>query len=125
MRLLIAPIKRSRLLTSSAPDLRYAGSLTYPFDPAALRVDSTTGYLYHPSPLSRRTKRSHFGPYSLLRSSLVLEHLSESLELEADPAAGGSYEFEGERYRLTSLQSGDIWRRLDEASEAALEAGIP
>ncbi|BGP52900.1 hypothetical protein JCM8202v2_000457 [Rhodotorula sphaerocarpa] len=92
-------------------DLRYGGTLTRPFDPASLRVDASTGYLFHPSPVGRRTKRSRVGPFSLLRSSLVLENFADSLEL--DDHGGGSLEFDGQRHRIEPLQPGDIWRRQD------------
>lgn len=98
----------------SAPraELQYAGSLSYPFDPAALRVDTATGYLFHPSPKSQRSKRlPHAGPYSLLRSSLVLEHFGPSLELDMGPGGGGSFEYQGGRFRIEPLQLGDIWPR--------------
>lgn len=93
-------------------DLRYAGSLSLPFDPAALRVDISTGYLFHPSPVSRRSKRSQIGPYSLLRSSLVLDHFGPSLELDSGTGGGGSFEWSGERWRIEPLQEGDLWRRV-------------
>ncbi|GAA5980643.1 hypothetical protein JCM10908_001719 [Rhodotorula pacifica] len=94
-------------------DLRYAGSLSMPFDPASLRVDPSTGYLFHPSPVTQRTKRSHTSPYSLIRSSLVLEHLASSLELDSgsERGGGGTYEFAGKRFRIEPLQEGDVWRR--------------
>lgn len=95
-------------------ELRYAGSLSLPFDPQALRVDTASGYLFHPSPTSSRRRRnapSRYGPYSLLRSSLVVEHFAKSLEL--DERGGGTFEYKGERHRIEPLQEGDVWRRQD------------
>ncbi|BGP12709.1 hypothetical protein JCM10213_008847 [Rhodosporidiobolus nylandii] len=93
--------------------LTYAGSLSTPFDPFSLRLDPSSGYLFHPSPLPRRAKTglSPYGPYSLLRSSLVLERFSDGLELDEDK--GGSFEYEGRRYPIALLRDGDVWRRQD------------
>ncbi|GAA5926326.1 hypothetical protein JCM3775_000986 [Rhodotorula graminis] len=96
-------------------ELRYADSLSLPFDPQALRVDAATGYLFHPSPAGSRRRRdapSRYGPYSLLRSSLVIEHFAKSLELDEE-GGGGTFEYEGEAYRIEPLQDGDVWRRQD------------
>ncbi|GAA5821823.1 hypothetical protein JCM10212_003232 [Sporobolomyces blumeae] len=101
-----------------------AGSLSTPFRPDALRVSPSTGYLFHPSPppppASRRSALpstgSRYGPYSLLRSSLVLEHIADSLALDDNDAGsngGGSYEFDGKRYQIEALQADDVWRRID------------
>ncbi|GAA5914225.1 hypothetical protein JCM8208_001525 [Rhodotorula glutinis] len=95
-------------------ELRYAGSLSLPFDPQALRVDAVSGYLFHPSPTSSRRRRhapSRYGPYSLLRSSLVIERFAKSLEL--DEEGGGTFEYEGKRHRIEPLREGDVWRRQD------------
>ncbi|GAA5896596.1 hypothetical protein JCM5296_004185 [Sporobolomyces johnsonii] len=94
-------------------ELVYAGDLTVPFDPTSLRVDSLTGYLFHPSPTPGRArdKVSPYGPYSLLRSSLVMERFSHSLEL--DDERGGSFEYEGKRYDIGVLKEGDVYRRQD------------
>ncbi|BGP28826.1 hypothetical protein JCM10296v2_000562 [Rhodotorula toruloides] len=96
-------------------ELHYGGSLTAPFDPAALRVDPTSGYLFHPSPIpSRRraaSEASRYGPYSLLRSSLVLEHFANSLEFDDD--GRGSFGYREQRFDLAKLEDGDIWRRVD------------
>ncbi|GAA6001901.1 hypothetical protein JCM10207_002370 [Rhodosporidiobolus poonsookiae] len=94
-------------------ELVYAGGLTSPFDPSSLRVDPSTGYLFHPSPIPRRARdgKSPYGPYSLLRSSLVLERFSHSLDL--DEKGGGSFEFDGRRYEIGTLRSGDVWKRQD------------
>ncbi|GAA5876313.1 hypothetical protein JCM3774_003720 [Rhodotorula dairenensis] len=92
-------------------ELRYAGSLSHPFDPAALRVNAATGYLFHPSPVSGRSNRAHAGPYSLLRSSLVLEHFGPSLELDTGTEGGGSFEYRGRRFPIKPLQEGDVWPR--------------
>merc|ERR1711939_97222 len=97
-------------------ELQYSGSMTMPFDPRALRVDPATGYLFHPSPLPPRTRRrqdapSRYGPYSLLRSSLVIEHFAKSLELEEEEGGGGTFEYAGEQPRIEPLQGGDVWRR--------------
>lgn len=100
----------------SCAELQYSGSMTMPFDPRALRVDPATGYLFHPSPLPPRTRRrqdapSRYGPYSLLRSSLVIEHFAKSLELEEEEGGGGTFEYAGEQHRIEPLQGGDVWRR--------------
>lgn len=96
-------------------ELHYGGSLTSPFDPTALRVDPKSGYLFHPSPNpSRRraaTEPSRYGPYSLLRSSLVLEHFASSLDYDDD--GRGSFAYRGKRFNLAKLGEGDVWRRLD------------
>ncbi|GAA5835200.1 hypothetical protein JCM11251_006642 [Rhodosporidiobolus azoricus] len=91
-------------------DLLHAGVQPFPFDPSSLRLDPATGYLFHPSPIPRRSKtgESPYGPYSLLRSSLVLEHFSDSLELDEN---GGSYAFAGKRYSIGRLREDDVWRR--------------
>ncbi|GAA5887641.1 hypothetical protein JCM6882_001479 [Rhodosporidiobolus microsporus] len=88
-------------------DLAYGGAQTLPFEPSSLRLDPSTGYLFHPSPVPRRSKTgiSPYGPYSLLRSSLVLERFSDSLELDED---GGSYDFEGKRHSIGRLAAGDV-----------------
>lgn len=62
--------------------------------------------------MSKRSKRSHIGPYSLLRSSLVLDHFGPSLDLDPGSGGGGSFEYSGERFRIKPLQEGDLWRRL-------------
>ncbi|GAA5918322.1 hypothetical protein JCM1841_002170 [Sporobolomyces salmonicolor] len=94
-------------------ELVYAGDLHVPFDPTSLRVDAVTGYLFHPSPRPGRArdKGSPYGPYSLLRSSLVMERFADSLEL--DDGRGGSFEYEGGRYGLGVLTEGDVYRRQD------------
>ncbi|TNY19757.1 Alpha/Beta hydrolase protein [Rhodotorula diobovata] len=102
-------------------ELQYSGSMTMPFDPRALRVDPATGYLFHPSPLPPRTRRrqdapSRYGPYSLLRSSLVIEHFAKSLELEEEEGGGGTFEYAGEQHRIEPLQGGDVWRRREDVS---------
>ncbi|GAA5875986.1 hypothetical protein JCM16303_006983 [Sporobolomyces ruberrimus] len=88
-----------------------AGSLSTPFSPASLRVSPRTGYLFHPSPTKRRSPASPYGPYSLLRSALVLDHFADSLEIGED--GGGSYEHEGQQYSIGTLQDEDVWWRID------------
>ncbi|GAA5846552.1 hypothetical protein JCM5353_005351 [Sporobolomyces roseus] len=94
-------------------DLTYgAGSLSTQFSPSSLRASLHTGYLFHPSPIPRRsTATSPYGPYSLLRSALVLDHFAGSLEL--DEKSGGTYEYEGERYEIGTLKDDDVWWRKD------------
>ncbi|BGP36692.1 hypothetical protein JCM10450v2_000582 [Rhodotorula kratochvilovae] len=94
-------------------ELRYAGTLTQAFDPAAVRVDPSTGYLFHPSPTSRRSKAapSRYGPYSLLRSSLVIQHFAKSLEV--DEHGGGSFAYGGRRHAIAPLEEGGVWRQQD------------
>ncbi|BGP21637.1 hypothetical protein JCM10295v2_000512 [Rhodotorula toruloides] len=95
-------------------ELHYGGSLTTPFNPATLRVDPESGYLFHPSPLPSRRRAaetSRYGPYSLLKSSLVLEHFASSLEYDDD--GRGSFEYQGKRFDLEKLEECDVWRRAD------------
>ena len=89
-----------------------ASSLSTPFSPSSLRVSPRTGYLFHPSPIPRRSTSSPYGPYSLLRSALVLDHFADSLEL--DEKAGGSYEYDGKRYAIGTLKDEDVWWRQDQ-----------
>ncbi|KAE8231214.1 hypothetical protein CF326_g3776 [Tilletia indica] len=93
-------------------NLHWAGSFKTRFEPGKMVVDVDTGYLYHPSPSS--SSPSPYGEYSLLSSSLVLTHLSSSLEygdgegdeLGKDAGGGGSkrpagsVEWEGKRWTL-------------------------
>lgn len=122
--------------TQLTGELLYAGLERHGFDPSALKADER-GYLYHPSPLSaralalrsstarRRARRSAgrnltdsrtevgeygFGPYSLMRSSLVLEAFAESLELrDEEEGGGGTIEWQGQRYEIGRLGEGDAW----------------
>jgi len=92
--------------------LTYAGSLKTPFQPASLRVDPHSGYLYHPSPLPPKSRRrsnptSRYGPYSLLRSSLVLEAFAKTLDISD---AGGSFEWEGKRWDIGFLKEDQVFR---------------
>ncbi|ORY75026.1 hypothetical protein BCR35DRAFT_306441 [Leucosporidium creatinivorum] len=107
--------------------LTFAGSNTHPFDPTSLRSD-LRGYLYHPSPPSPSLRRrslspspspsspSPFGPYSLLRSSLVLEAFSKSLQI--DEEGGGSFEWDGRRWEIGRLEEGQVVRRKGGEEEA-------
>jgi hypothetical protein len=97
----------------SASELTYgAGSLSTPFLPDSLRVSPRTGYLFHPSPIPRRSQTSPYGPYSLLRSALVLDHFASTLDLEDK---GGSYEFEGTTHAIKQLdEKEDVWWRADQ-----------
>lgn len=66
-----------------------------------------TGYLYHPSPLPplRRAQAqgvSPFGPYSLIASHVVLQHLSDGLHLDLE-GGGGTLEWGGRTYPLRWL----------------------
>ncbi|KAM0755442.1 hypothetical protein T439DRAFT_320134 [Meredithblackwellia eburnea MCA 4105] len=97
--------------------LTYGGTLVEPFQPSKLLVDPNTGYLYHPSPPPRSSRststgtRSHsespYGPYSLLRSALVLEHFSKSLEWNE---TGASFEWDGRRWEIGTLRETDVLR---------------
>lgn len=141
------------LLLFLSSGLSYAGTLYEPFSPSSLRVCSKSGYLYHPSPLalpsskrkqsqisisksnnsnsnsnskSERNKgiQSQFGEYSLLRSSLVLENFSNTLDMfnedDEDDENGedpedkeevrGSYEWQGKRYEIKNLKEGMVIR---------------
>lgn len=99
--------------------LRYAGTLETHFEPSSLLVDQR-GYLYHPSPSSptlgsgRRKRPSdateasnRYGPYSLLRSQLVIDRLSEALDVD-DTTGEGEYRFEGKWYSIGSLKEGHL-----------------
>jgi hypothetical protein len=83
-----------------------------PFDPAALRVDGR-GYLYHPSPSppTRRNqaKSSPYGPYSLLRSSLVLTKLTDDLDLDLDNSSA-RYRWRGTTYDIGPLEEHEVVR---------------
>lgn len=104
-----------------ADHLKWAGSMAFPFQPDALKVD-VRGYLYHPSPeaqqSSSRRRRGRaddseakvdsihpYGKYSLLRSELVISQFGKSLELQND--GSGSYEWLGQRYNIGLLQEGE------------------
>lgn len=102
--------------------LTWAGNLQSNFQPFALKVDSETGYVYHPSPVppltslrKQVTENYHpFGAYSLLSSSLVLQRLASGLEIDPDLFAeqqGGSIEWHGKRYNMGIIQDGiDVFR---------------
>lgn len=102
--------------------LSWAGSLQTKFDPSALKVDSETGYVYHPSPTppltslrKQVTKDFHpYGAYSLLSSALVLQRLATGLDIDPDAFAdhhGGSIEWHGKRYNMGIVQDGiDVLR---------------
>lgn len=91
--------------------LKWAGSLTEPFQPEKLVVDPETGYVYHPSPQPSRRRKgreedSKYGPLSLLGSNLVLSRLADGLEIDPDAfekGKGGSIEWKGRRYELGLL----------------------
>lgn len=106
----------SKLTCQSFTGLSYAGYSTIPFDPSNLRVDPESGYLYHPSPLPNQRRQrsgqliSQFGPYSLLRSSLVLDNFADSLEMENDES--GSFEWEGKRWKIGKLADGMVYKSL-------------
>ncbi|GAA6018143.1 hypothetical protein JCM11491_003333 [Sporobolomyces phaffii] len=87
-----------------------AGSLSTAFLPASLRVHPRTGYLFHPSPTTRRSPTSHYGPYSLVRSALVLEHFAATLSLTD---RDGTYEYDGDQYSIGTLKDTDVWWRSD------------
>lgn len=124
-------------LLSSCTELTWAGTMEMPFDPSSLRVSPETGYLYHPSPTTapsaaaqrRRARKTNassadtngptrlseavektaspYGPYSLLRSSLVLEHLAGSLEMD-DTAA--TFNYKGTLHRVDLLPEEGVLR---------------
>ncbi|KAJ1042363.1 hypothetical protein NDA10_002286 [Ustilago hordei] len=95
--------------------LKWAGTLTEPFLPEKLVVDSSNGYVYHPSPQPSRRRRkgaegtetgSKYGSLSLLGSNLVLSRLAEGLEIDPyafEKGLGGSIEWQGRRYNLGLL----------------------
>ncbi|WFD26923.1 hypothetical protein MNAN1_001912 [Malassezia nana] len=87
--------------------LVWGGDYTLPWDPSQLRVHPGTGYLYHPSPVPplRRVQAqgvSPFGPYSLIASHVVLQHLSDGLHLDLEEG-GGTLEWGGRTYPLRWL----------------------
>ena len=101
-------------------DLRYAGTFGTALQPSALRVDNR-GYLYHPSPLPTTvSRRKHaaadgrgppnpYGQYSLLASELMLSSFSQGLDI--DESSGiGEYVWQGQRYAISTLESGDVTR---------------
>ena len=102
--------------------LTWAGNLETEFDPSALKVDSETGYVYHPSPVppltslrKQITKDFHpYGAYSLLSSDLVLQRLASGLDIDPDAFVnhqGGSIEWHGKRYAMGIVQDGvDVLR---------------
>ncbi|GAA5842994.1 hypothetical protein JCM3766R1_001655 [Sporobolomyces carnicolor] len=94
-------------------ELKYgAGSLSSRFSPSDLRVSPRTGYLFHPSPQTSRNPVSPYGPYSLLRSALVLDHFADTLELDAN---GGTFKHEGQKYAIATLdERSDVWWRHDQ-----------
>lgn len=89
-----------------------AGSLSTPFSPTSLRVSPRTGYLFHPSPVPRRSQTSSYGPYSLLRSALVLDHFADTLDLNENR---GCFEYDGKEYAIEALnERKDVWWRVDQ-----------
>ncbi|GAA5922428.1 uncharacterized protein JCM15063_003300 [Sporobolomyces koalae] len=97
-----------------------AGSLSTEFCPDRLRVSPKTGYLFHPSPVPRRASTSPYGPYSLLRSALGLEHFAESLEIDThEGQIEGKYRFQGREYSIKPLEEGDVWSRFDQTAASA------
>ncbi|CAD6896418.1 unnamed protein product [Tilletia controversa] len=103
--------------------LHWAGSFKMRFQPDKMVVDVETGYLYHPSPSLSPSASSTpaYGEYSLLSSSLVLTHLSSSLEYndegngsDAEPA--GSVEWQGKRCMLGVKPRGEPSVCVSEAS---------
>ncbi|KDN52637.1 hypothetical protein K437DRAFT_254041 [Tilletiaria anomala UBC 951] len=105
--------------------LRWAGTLTTPFNPDQLFVHPATGRLYTLSPPSGAAATSltargqpstnRFGDYSLLSSALVLQHLAAGLHMHddlADRAPGddaGSVEWHAKTHRLRLLDPRSIW----------------
>jgi hypothetical protein len=93
-------------LSDDATRLRWAGGAKdTPFDPAGLRVHVDTGALLHPSPILAAGEEDRFGRYSLIRSQLVIDALSDGLELDAD--RGGRYRWRDEWQNIAPLESGD------------------
>ncbi|WFD23002.1 hypothetical protein MEQU1_001686 [Malassezia equina] len=87
--------------------LVWGGDYTMPWDPTQLRVHPDTGYLYHPSPMPplRRAKArgvSPYGPYSLIASQVVLQHLADGLQMDLE-AGVGTLTWRGREYALGSL----------------------
>nr|CDI55202.1 conserved hypothetical protein [Melanopsichium pennsylvanicum 4] len=95
--------------------LKWAGTLTEPFQPEQMVVDPENGYVYHPSPKRQNRRRNksdtsqdvkRYGELSLLGSNLVLSRLAEGLEIDAElfeKGVGGSIEWQGKRYDLGLL----------------------
>ncbi|KAK4055324.1 hypothetical protein OIV83_000607 [Microbotryomycetes sp. JL201] len=121
-------------------------AFTVDFEPDNLKVDSR-GYLYHPSPgLAREVERDtthrretdnkssqrrrstgetelKYGPYSLMRSSLILETIAPTLEMVdledaglttvacKDSRVGATFVWQKHTYTIKQLdQDHDVWR---------------
>lgn len=101
-----------RELSQEEGMLKWAGTLTEPFQPDKLVLDPSNGYVYHPSPQPSRRRKSdqeapsRYGSLSLLGSNLVLSRLAEGLEIDSDAfenGIGGTIEWKGKRYELDLL----------------------
>ncbi|WFD30180.1 hypothetical protein MSPP1_001197 [Malassezia sp. CBS 17886] len=101
-------------------ELVWGGDHLMQIDPAALLVHPVSGYLYHPSPMSplhsrRRANQSPYGAYSLIASSVVLQHFADGLDIDLGSpgrlpdgrACGGSVQWRGTAYPLGILQPGN------------------
>ncbi|UZJ52156.1 hypothetical protein CBS101457_001476 [Exobasidium rhododendri] len=102
--------------------LHWAGTFTCKFEPSSLRVDSETGYVYHPSPIpplrsiqkkieAEGPTANPYGAYSLLSSALVLQRLATGLDVDPDAfvdGEGGSIEWDCQRWRIGIIQKDDL-----------------
>ncbi|EGG06736.1 uncharacterized protein MELLADRAFT_106457 [Melampsora larici-populina 98AG31] len=101
------PVVYQNLVSHNQNELSYAGTLTTPFKPEMLRVDTTTGYVFHPSP----GVRARYGNFSLLRSSLVLDQLGSSLTLDEEASPDepvGWLDWQGCKWPIERLHSTDL-----------------
>ena len=90
-----------RLYGALGPDAATCTSVSIPHS----RRD--TGYLYHPSPMPplRRAQArgvKPYGPYSLIASHVVLQHLADGLHMDLE-AGSGTLEWGGRAYALRPL----------------------
>ncbi|KAH9815268.1 hypothetical protein DFH28DRAFT_1082547 [Melampsora americana] len=101
------PVVYKNLISHNDHELSYAGTLTTPFKPEFLRMDTTTGFVFHPSPGAK----ARCGKFSLLRSSLVLNQLGASLTLVEevrDDEPVGWLDWQGCRWPIGRLKSTDL-----------------
>ncbi|GAA94169.1 uncharacterized protein L969DRAFT_45911 [Mixia osmundae IAM 14324] len=89
-------------LDTSTSALSWAGSFETSFEADKLRVDPRSGYLFHPSPPDNVKA---YGAYCLLRSSLVLNKLADSLTY--DEHGNGELLYRGRKHAIKPLGTDD------------------
>ncbi|KAA1094474.1 hypothetical protein PGT21_022487 [Puccinia graminis f. sp. tritici] len=87
-----------KTLDCSSNELMYGGSLKRTFEPSRLKIDRSTGWLFHPSPSEKNN-----GRYSLLSSSILFDSLQDSIDLEA-----GWIKWEQDKFPILPLDSDDL-----------------